>query len=170
MLESRRRKNRQWRSVQSIIGATLKRRDGSGRVFTEVAAVSKGISSNVFCIDVRGGRFYQVLGAMYQSKIDVYQFHLATIRARKKVDGTTSYTVQIRINRDDKLVYQENRTFARKQAAQAWSKRRETELSEPGAIERANRKGHSVPLGMEAISPSRTTSAWLSLCGAARAR
>lgn len=81
---------------------------------------------------------------MYQSTIDVYPFHLATIRARKKADGTTSYTVQIRINRDDKLVYQENQTFARKQAPQAWSKRRETELSEPGAIERANRKGHSV--------------------------
>ncbi|KJK06558.1 site-specific integrase [Pseudomonas tussilaginis] len=81
---------------------------------------------------------------MYQSKIDVYQFHMATIRARKKADGTASYTVQIRINRDKKLVYQENQTFARKQAAQAWAKRRETELSEPGAIERANRKGHTV--------------------------
>ncbi|RWU18082.1 integrase [Pseudomonas alkylphenolica] len=81
---------------------------------------------------------------MYQSQIDVYQFHMATIRARKKADGTTSYTVQIRINRDKVLVYQENQTFARKQAAQAWAKRRETELSEPGAIERANRKGHTV--------------------------
>lgn len=81
---------------------------------------------------------------MYQSKIDVYQLHMATIRARKRADGTTSYTVQIRINRDKELVYQESQTFARKQAAQAWAKRRETELAEPGAIERANRKGHSV--------------------------
>ncbi|UVJ42549.1 site-specific integrase [Pseudomonas sp. LS1212] len=81
---------------------------------------------------------------MYQSKVDVYQFQMATIRARKRADGTTSYTVQIRINRDKQLVYQENQTFARKQAAQAWAKRRETELAEPGAIERANRKGFSV--------------------------
>jgi len=48
-LESRRRKNRQWRSVQSIIGATLKRREGSERV---VAGLEPGfvvISFNVSC-------------------------------------------------------------------------------------------------------------------------
>ncbi|MDO7900650.1 tyrosine-type recombinase/integrase [Pseudomonas sp. K1(2024)] len=69
---------------------------------------------------------------------------MATIRLRKKADGTTSYTVQIRINRDKVTVYQESQTFARKQAAVAWAKRRETELSEPGAIERANRVGHPI--------------------------
>ncbi len=42
------------------------------------------------------------------------------------------------------IVYQEAQTFARKQAAQAWAKRRETELAVPGAIERASRKGHTV--------------------------
>lgn len=42
------------------------------------------------------------------------------------------------------LVYQEAQTFARKQAAQAWAKRRETELAEHGAIERANRGGHAI--------------------------
>lgn len=69
---------------------------------------------------------------------------MATIRARKRADGTIGYTVQIRINRDKELVYQESQTFARKQAAQAWAKRRETELAEPGAIERATRTGHTV--------------------------
>ncbi|QVM98368.1 tyrosine-type recombinase/integrase [Pseudomonas sp. B21-012] len=69
---------------------------------------------------------------------------MATIRARKKADGTVSYTVQIRLKNKGVLVYQECQTFARKQAAQAWAKRRETELAEPGAIERANRKGHTV--------------------------
>ncbi|CAI8788679.1 hypothetical protein EMIT0P171_190068 [Pseudomonas sp. IT-P171] len=34
--------------------------------------------------------------------------------------------------------------FDRKQVAQAWIKRRETELAEPGAIARANRKGVTV--------------------------
>jgi hypothetical protein len=38
VFDSRRRKNRQWRSVQSIIGATLKRRDGSGRVVCGLGA------------------------------------------------------------------------------------------------------------------------------------
>lgn len=69
---------------------------------------------------------------------------MATIRPRKKADGTISYTAQIRINRDKVTVYQESQTFARKQAAVAWAKRRETELAEPGAIERAGRVGHKV--------------------------
>jgi hypothetical protein len=55
--------------------------------------------------------------------------------------GSVSYTAQIRIKRDGVQVYQESQTFARKQAAQAWGRRRETELDQPGAIERANRKG-----------------------------
>ncbi|PNG86419.1 hypothetical protein CBL13_00253 [Pseudomonas putida] len=69
---------------------------------------------------------------------------MATIRTRKKADGSTGYLVQIRIYREKVTVYQESQTFARKQAAVAWVKRRETKLSEPGAIERANRVGHTV--------------------------
>ncbi|CAG8865531.1 hypothetical protein PS627_01448 [Pseudomonas fluorescens] len=81
---------------------------------------------------------------MYQSTDDVYQSQMATIRTRKKADGSTSYLVQIRINRDKVTVYQESQTFARKQAAVAWAKRRETELAEPGVIERATRVGHTI--------------------------
>lgn len=66
---------------------------------------------------------------------------MATIRARKLADGTVSYTAQIRIKRDGVQVYQESQTFARKQAAQAWTRKLESELDEPGAIERAGRKG-----------------------------
>lgn len=69
---------------------------------------------------------------------------MATIRARKLADGTVSYTAQIRIKRDGVQVYQESQTFARKQAAQAWARKRETELDEPGAIERASRQGATV--------------------------
>ncbi len=69
---------------------------------------------------------------------------MATIRARKLADGTVSYTAQIRIKRDGVQVYQESQTFARKQAAQAWARKRESELDEPGAIERANRKDVTV--------------------------
>ena len=69
---------------------------------------------------------------------------MATIRARKLADGTVSYTAQIRIKRDGVQVYQESQTFARKQAAQALARKRETELDEPGAIERASRKGATV--------------------------
>jgi hypothetical protein len=66
---------------------------------------------------------------------------MATIRARKKTDGTASYTVQICLKKKGVLVYQEAQIFARKQAAQAWAKRRETELSEPGAVDQDKRQG-----------------------------
>jgi len=69
---------------------------------------------------------------------------MATIRARKRTDGSTSYTAQIRLFRDGAQVYQESQTFARKQAAQAWVRKREAELDQPGAIERANRKGATI--------------------------
>ena len=69
---------------------------------------------------------------------------MATIRARKLADGVVSYTAQIRIKRDGVQVYQESQTFARKQAAQAWVRKREGELDQPGAIERANRQGATV--------------------------
>ena len=69
---------------------------------------------------------------------------MATIRARKKADGSVSYTVQIRLKNKGVIVYQECQTFARKQAALAWARKREAELDQPGAIERANRKGATV--------------------------
>ena len=73
---------------------------------------------------------------MYQLKSGVYQLPMATIRKRFRADGTASYTVQIRLAREGQQVYQESQTFARKQAAQVWARRREAELDQPGAIER----------------------------------
>ncbi|WP_085656914.1 tyrosine-type recombinase/integrase [Pseudomonas sp. B11(2017)] len=69
---------------------------------------------------------------------------MGTITSRKRKDNSTAYTAQIRINRDGRTVYQESQTFDRKQVAQAWIKRRESELALPGAIERANRKGVTI--------------------------
>lgn len=66
---------------------------------------------------------------------------MATIRARKRNDGSVSYTAQIRIKKDGVQVYTESQTFVRKKVAEAWAKRRETELSEPGAIARALKGG-----------------------------
>ncbi len=69
---------------------------------------------------------------------------MGTITARKKKSGSTSYTAQIRIKRSGAIVYQESQTFDRRPAANAWLKKRETELAEPGALDRALRKGVSV--------------------------
>ena len=60
---------------------------------------------------------------------------MGSIVARKRKDGSTGYTAQIRIIRDGELAYQEARTFDRRPAAAAWMKKREVQLAEPGAIE-----------------------------------
>jgi len=56
---------------------------------------------------------------MYHLDFELYQLTMATIRARKRTDGSTSYTAQIRLIREGAQVYQESQTFARKQATQA---------------------------------------------------
>lgn len=69
---------------------------------------------------------------------------MGTITVRKRRDGSTGYTAQIRIMQKGVTVYQESQTFDRKAIAQAWIKRVETEMSVPGAIEKANRSGVTV--------------------------
>jgi hypothetical protein len=71
-------------------------------------------------------------------------FAIATIRVRTRTGGSVRYTAQIRIKQDGAQVYQETQSFARKQAVKAWVKKRETELAQPGAIERANRQSATV--------------------------
>ena len=61
---------------------------------------------------------------------------MGTIVARKRSDGSTGYTVQIVRKRKGEPAYREAKTFDRLQAAKAWMARRETELSEPGALDR----------------------------------
>lgn len=69
---------------------------------------------------------------------------MGSITVRKRKDGSAAYTAQIRIMQKGVTVYQESQTFDRKTTAQAWIRKREAELHEPGAIERANRSGVSV--------------------------
>ena len=83
-------------------------------------------------------------GTKYQPDFELYQLTMATIRAGKLTDGSISNTAPIRLIREGAQVYQESQTFARKQAAQAWVRKREAELGQLGAIERANRVGASV--------------------------
>ena len=69
---------------------------------------------------------------------------MGSITVRKRKDGSAAYTAQIRIMQKGVTVYQESQTFDRKTTAQAWLKRRETELAGSGAIAKANRKGVAV--------------------------
>jgi hypothetical protein len=61
---------------------------------------------------------------------------MGTIVQRKRGDGTIGYMAQVRVKQKGKIVRAETKTFDRKQAASAWVARRETELREPGALER----------------------------------
>jgi integrase len=55
---------------------------------------------------------------------------------RKRKDGSIGYMAQVRVKQKGKVVHSETKTFDRKQAASAWKARRETELREPGALDR----------------------------------
>lgn len=66
---------------------------------------------------------------------------MATIRKRRKKDGSFSYLVQIRMARRGQPEYSETRTFPRKAMAEEWAKRRELELSAPGGVLTAKWKG-----------------------------
>lgn len=61
---------------------------------------------------------------------------MGTVVPRRRKDGSTAYMAQIRIARDGE-VYRETQTFDRKASAYAWIERREVELSDPAARQRA---------------------------------
>lgn len=65
---------------------------------------------------------------------------MATIRKRRKKDGSFSYIAQIRIARQD-LDHSESRSFPRKAMAEEWAKRRELELASPAGAAQARWKG-----------------------------
>lgn len=58
---------------------------------------------------------------------------MGTISARKRADGTTAYTAQIRLKDKGVIVHTEAQTFTKKALAQAWIKRREAALQEQRA-------------------------------------
>lgn len=53
---------------------------------------------------------------------------MGTITARRRSNGTTGYTAQIRLKRDGRLVHTEAETFGTKALAREWMTRRESEL------------------------------------------
>lgn len=62
---------------------------------------------------------------------------MGTITARKRQDGSTGYTAQIRIRKAGKLIHNEAETFDRQEAARNWMRIREGELHKPGGVEKA---------------------------------
>ena len=70
---------------------------------------------------------------------------MATIVARKRSDGTTAYTAQIRIKRGGVIVHSEAKTFMRRATAKAWAAEREEQIRrDPSATTRAEHAGTTV--------------------------
>ncbi len=70
---------------------------------------------------------------------------MATISARKRGDGTTVYTAQIRLKKAGVVWHSEAKTFNRRAAAKAWALEREDQLrSDPESAKRADHAGLTV--------------------------
>ena len=54
---------------------------------------------------------------------------MATIRTRKRKDGSLAYLAEVRIKRDGELVHRESRTFLQRGQATAWARGREKALA-----------------------------------------
>jgi len=74
---------------------------------------------------------------------------VGTIIARKRGDGTTGYSAQILIKRKGVIVHRETQTFDRRQPAAIWLEKREKELRQPGALERARIKAPTLGVAID---------------------
>lgn len=70
---------------------------------------------------------------------------MATIVARKRSDGTTAYTAQIRLKRDGVLIHSESKTFTKRAVAKAWATEREEQIKrDPDAATRVTHQGVTI--------------------------
>lgn len=70
---------------------------------------------------------------------------MASIIARKRGDGTTAYTAQIRLKRNGVVYHSEARTFLKKTTARDWAREREEQLKrDPSTAFRAVHAGKTV--------------------------
>lgn len=71
---------------------------------------------------------------------------MATIRPRRRRDGTLAYLVEVRIKRGGHLVHRESRTFDKRGVATAWAAKTEKQLGEPARLASRNRREVHGPL------------------------
>jgi integrase len=62
---------------------------------------------------------------------------VASIRSRRRADGTWAYTAEIRIHERKVVIYEEAKTFSRKSAAERWARARRVALEDPAALAQA---------------------------------
>lgn len=86
---------------------------------------------------------------------------MGTITARKRADGTTAYTAQIRIKRDGKVIHSEAQTFSRRALADEWKRRRESELEAVRASGKPLAKGVTLEtLIADYVSAAKNVTDW----------
>jgi integrase len=76
---------------------------------------------------------------------------MGTILTRRRRDGTVGYTAQVRVKVKGKLIHQEAETFDQIKAAKIWISKRETELRQPGGLERLQRDNSHDPILKDVI-------------------
>jgi len=71
---------------------------------------------------------------------------MATIRRRRRCDGSLAYLAEVRIKRDGRLVHRESKTFDKRRFATEWATRLESQLSKPDAVPKRKQLALSGPL------------------------
>ena len=61
---------------------------------------------------------------------------MATIKARRQVNGSIRYTAIVRRRVGKTIVHREAKTFTHRSAASTWARHREVELENPSALKR----------------------------------
>jgi len=69
---------------------------------------------------------------------------MATITKKTTSAGKVRYKADIRIKRSGRIIHRESKTFDRKRLAEEWSKARELELQEQGALDRVRLGGITI--------------------------
>lgn len=71
---------------------------------------------------------------------------MATIRTRKRRDGTVAHLAEVRIKRAGRLIHRESMTFERRSQATAWASKLERKWGDPAAVSTGLRESLSGPL------------------------
>ncbi len=59
---------------------------------------------------------------------------MATIRTRRRQNGSLAYLAEVRIKKDGRLFHRESKTFDKRRAATEWAARLEKDLNKPNGV------------------------------------
>jgi hypothetical protein len=89
---------------------------------------------------------------------------MATIRPRRRQNGTLAYLAEVRIKKDGRLVHRESKTFDKRRAATEWAARLEKDLNKPNGVPRRQHQALVDSLRRKAGAGASTVNNELSGC------